>query len=184
MHRSRRFWITTISFGLLSVSTAGHAALSSASEAKASFDAAGPAGFKLQGTTPDLTVAEANGNVIITVALANLNTGIALRDHHMKEKYLEVPKYPAAVLTVARNVLKLPGVGGQADADVPGMFALHGQTRSVTVHYTAKGDGAGFSTQGKFHINMNEYGITVPTYLGVTVKPDIDVSASFRVAGN
>jgi hypothetical protein len=31
---------------------------------------------------------------------------------------------------------------------------------------------------------MNDFGITVPSYLGVTVKPDIDVSASFRVAGN
>jgi polyisoprenoid-binding protein YceI len=64
------------------------------------------------------------------------------------------------------------------------MLSLHGQTRPVTVHYSAKGDGAGMATQGRFHINMNEYGITVPSYLGVTVKPDVDVTAAFRVAGN
>jgi len=29
---------------------------------------------------------------------------------------------------------------------------------------------------------MNDFGITVPVYLGVTVKPDVDVSASFQVA--
>jgi hypothetical protein len=31
---------------------------------------------------------------------------------------------------------------------------------------------------------MNDYGIVVPSYLGVTVKPDIDVNASLHVGGN
>jgi hypothetical protein len=52
------------------------------------------------------------------------------------------------------------------------------------VHYSAKGDGTSNSAQGKFRLNMTEFGIVVPSYLGVTVKPDVDVSASFRVAGN
>jgi len=62
------------------------------------------------------------------------------------------------------------------------LLVLHGTSRPVSVHYSAKGDGAGYSTQGKFHMNMNDFGITVPKYLGITVKPDIDVSASFRVS--
>jgi polyisoprenoid-binding protein YceI len=176
--------IAAISCGLLTVSAAAYAALSSASDAKVTFGAAGPAGFKIEGTTSDLTVAEGNGNVVVSVPLGNLTTGIALRDHHMKEKYLEVGRYPAAVLTVARASLKFPGGGEQQEGDAPAMLSLHGQTRPVTVHYSAKGDGAGMATQGRFHINMNEYGITVPSYLGVTVKPDVDVTAAFRVAGN
>jgi hypothetical protein len=31
---------------------------------------------------------------------------------------------------------------------------------------------------------MNDFGISVPSYLGVTVKPEVDVSASFRVTGS
>lgn len=176
--------IIGIASGLLTVSAAGYAALTSASDAHITFGAAGPAGFKIEGTTNELAVSEGGGNVVVTVPLGNLSTGISLRDHHMKEKYLEVGKYPAAVLTVSRAALKMPASGEQQEADVPATLALHGQTRSVTVHYSAKGDGGAFATQGRFHINMNEYGITVPSYLGVTVKPDIDVSASFRVAGN
>ena len=38
--------------------------------------------------------------------------------------------------------------------------------------------------RGTVHVNMNDFGITVPVYLGVTVKPDVDVSASFHVAGS
>jgi polyisoprenoid-binding protein YceI len=185
MHRRQFLRIAAISAStLLGGSAVCYAAFTSASDTHVTFNAVGPAGFKIEGTTPDLTVSEADGNVILTVALANLTTGISMRDHHMREKYLEVPKYPTAVLTIARSALHLPGPGGQVDADVPGTFALHGQSHPVTVHYTAKSDGASFTVQGKFHVNMNDYGITVPSYLGVTVKPDIDVSASFRALGN
>jgi polyisoprenoid-binding protein YceI len=175
--------IAAFSCGLLA-STAAYAALTSASDAKVSFGATGPAGFKLEGTTSELAVSEGAGNVVVSVQLGNLTTGISLRDHHMKEKYLEVGKYPSAVLTVARASLKLPSGGESQEADVPGVLTLHGQTRAVTVHYTAKSDGTAVAAQGRFHINMNEFGITVPSYLGVTVKPDVDVNASFRVAGN
>jgi len=67
---------------------------------------------------------------------------------------------------------------------VPSTVTLHGQTRPVTVHYDAKRDGSSLLSHGTFRINMNDFGITVPVYLGVTVKPDVDVSASFRVAGS
>jgi polyisoprenoid-binding protein YceI len=184
MHRQAHLWIVTSSVCILSVSSAGYAALSSATDAHVTFEASGPAGLKIDGATPDLSVSEADGNVVVTVQLANLSTGISLRDHHMREKYLEVPKYPSGVLTVAKGSLRIPTAGTQVDADVPGTLTLHGQTRPVSVHYTAKSDGTTTSAQGKFHINMTEFGIVVPNYLGVTVKPDVDINASFRIGGN
>jgi polyisoprenoid-binding protein YceI len=184
MHRRLSLWIVAISATLFTLSAVSRAAFTSASDTHVTFDAAGPAGFKIQGTTPDLTVSESGGNVVITVTLANLTTGISLRDHHMRDKYLEVARFPTTVLTVARSALKLPGAGGEVDADVPATLTLHGQTKPITVHYSTKADASSFTTQGKFHVNMNDYGITVPSYLGVTVKPDIDVSASFRALGN
>jgi polyisoprenoid-binding protein YceI len=181
---TKRLWVLATCPILLSISAVGHAALSSPSETKVGFTATGPAGLKIEGKTPDLTVADANGNLQLTVPLANLSTGIDLRDRHMKEKYLEVGKFPSAVLTVARSALKLPAGGDQVELDVPGTLALHGTTKPVTVHYGAKADGGGFAANGKFNINMNDYGIQVPSYLGVTVKPDVVVTASFRVTGS
>jgi polyisoprenoid-binding protein YceI len=184
MHRRKLLWVAMASSSVFSLSAASLAALSSAGDSHVSFEAAGPAGMKIDGNTPDLSVSEDNGNIVVTVPLGNLTTGIGLRDHHMKEKYLEVPKYPAAVLTIARGAVKLPQSGGPAEADVPGTLQLHGQTRPITVHYDAKADGAAIAARGRFRINMNDFGISVPVYLGVTVKPDVDVSASFRVAGS
>jgi polyisoprenoid-binding protein YceI len=169
---------------LLGVSSSGHAALSPASDTHVTFQCSGPAGMKIDGTTPDLAAIEQNGSLVVTVPLANVTTGIGLRDKHMKEKYLEIAKYPNAVLTVAQSALKVPGSGEQIEADVPGTLQLHGQTRAVSVHYEAKGVGPGLVTRGRFHVNMNDFGIEVPSYLGVTVKPDVDVSASFRAARN
>jgi polyisoprenoid-binding protein YceI len=169
---------------LCAASTDSRAALSAPSDSKVGFQASGPAGLKIEGTTPDLTVADGGGSIVLTVPLANLTTGIGLRDKHMKEKYLEIDKFPSAVLTVARSALKFPAAGASVETDVPGTLQIHGQTKPVTVHYDAKADGSGFLSHGKFHVNMNDYGIQVPTYLGVTVKPDVDVTASFHIAGS
>jgi len=163
--------------------SAAYAALSGPTEAKVGFAASGPGGLKIEGTTSDMTVADQSEVITITVPLANLSTGIALRDRHMKEKYLEVPKYPSATLTIARAALRLPAAGAKSEADVPATVTLHGQSRPTSVHYTASGDGASTAISGAFHVNMTGFGITVPSYLGVTVKPDVDVHATFHVAG-
>ena len=184
MHLRRHLGFFALASTLAGLSTAAHAALSDATAGHVSFQASGPAGMKIEGTTSDLTLADKGDSVVITVPLANLNTGISLRDKHMKEKYLEVPKYPSATLDVARTALKVPAAGDKVEIDVPGTVNLHGQTRPVTVHYEARRDGTALVAHGKFHINMTDFGITIPSYLGVTVKPDVDVSADFRVAGS
>ncbi len=181
----RRLGLASASLVILSVSVAGHAAISGASDVHVGFAAAGPAGLTITGTTSDLTAAEdANGNVVITVPLGNLTTGIGLRDQHMRDKYLEVPKFPATTLTVAKAALKVPASGQSTSGDAQGTLTLHGQSHPVTFHYDTKGDGGGVTARGSFHINMNDFGITVPSYLGVTVKPGIDVTASFRLASS
>jgi polyisoprenoid-binding protein YceI len=143
---------------------------------EASFTAAGPAGMQIVGRTPDLTVSEDAQHVRVTVALARVSTGIALRDRHMREKYLEVDKFPNAELTVDRSALKL---GGDASGDVAASLKIHGQSHAVTIHYVSHREGATFHVSGSVHVNMNDYGIQVPAYLGVKVKPDVDVSVRF-----
>jgi polyisoprenoid-binding protein YceI len=176
----KSLWVVAASTILFGISMSGHAAVSTVSDTHVTFQCSGPAGMKIEGTTAELTANEQDGSLVVAVPLANLSTGIGLRDKHMKEKYLEVAKYPNAVLTVAQSALKLPVNGEQIEADVPGTLQLHGQTRPVSVHYEAQGDGPGLVTRGRFHVNMNDFGIQVPSYLGVTVKPDVDVSANFR----
>jgi polyisoprenoid-binding protein YceI len=177
-----KIFALTIGLALVSATAAG-AALTAPRDAHVVFEAAGPAGMKIEGRTSDLSVEDGGGNVVIAVSLANLGTGIALRDRHMKEKYLEVAKYPDASLVVARSALKFPANGAQAEGDAPAILKLHGQARPVTIHYEANGDRDGFSVRGAFRLKMDDFGITIPSYLGVTVKPDVDVHADFHLTG-
>ena len=183
MQRSTRVWIAVGGLALVATSSRGEASLAAPTDPHVVFKCAGPAGLTIEGKVTELAVADDNTTVTITVPLGNLSTGIGLRDTHTK-KALEVPTYPTATLSVARSALKLPPSGQRIAADAPANLTLHGQTKPVTVHYDAKGDGGGFAAHGSFHINMNAFGIQAPSYLGVTVKPDVDVDATFHVSGS
>ena len=183
MQRSKRLWVATASLALLVTSARGEASLAGPSDPHVGFKCAGPAGLTIEGKVTELTLADDNTTLTITVPLGNLSTGISLRDTHTK-KALEVQAYPTATLSVVRSALKLPPSGQRIAADAPANLTLHGQTKPVTVHYDAKGDGSGFTAHGTFRINMNAFGIQAPSYLGVTVKPDVDVDATFHVSGS
>jgi polyisoprenoid-binding protein YceI len=155
------------------------AKLAGASGMESHFTAVGPAGMKIVGTTKDGRVEDDGTAMRVTVPLANLTTGISLRDKHMREKYLQVGSYPDAQLEVARAAIVVPKQGAESSGDVPGVLRLHGQNKSVTVHYSAKRDGDTLHVNGALHVNMNDFGIEVPKYLGITVKPEVDVDVRF-----
>jgi polyisoprenoid-binding protein YceI len=169
---------TTLALSTLAiVATIGvaHAKLSG-SGGEVSFTATGPAGLKIVGNTSQLSVKEDGANVVVTVPLGAVDTGIALRNKHMKEKYLETDKYPNAELTVARASVK------EGSGSAQGTMKIHGQSKPVTFTYNAKKAGAGFAVDGTVKLNIKEFGIDVPSYLGVTVKPEVDVAAKFNAA--
>jgi hypothetical protein len=140
-----------------------------------SFKAVGPGGLGIEGKGSDVSLKEQGDAIVATVGLGSLNTGIDLRDKHMKEKYLETSKYPNAVFTVDKSKVKVPGEG-----DVDGKLQLHGVTKPVKVHFKATGSDKDATVVGSAHVNMKDFNIEVPSYLGVTVKPDVTVS--FKVS--
>lgn len=155
------------------------AKLASSGSSSVTFAATGPAGMRIVGTTSDLTVADDAQNVTVTVPLANLKTGIDLRDRHMREKYLEIGKYPNAELVVAKSAIRMPPAGGDSSGDASGTMKLHGKTKAVSFHYIARKDGGAMKVGGTVRVDIRDYGIDVPSYMGVTVKPEVDVEVKF-----
>jgi polyisoprenoid-binding protein YceI len=156
-------------------------ALLQASEAKVGFTCLGPGGLHIEGTGSELVVQEKDEALVVSVPLAKLTTGIGLRDTHMREKYLETAKYPTAELSVARGAVKFPADGETVDASAPGTLTVHGVSQAVTFHYRAVRKGNSYEVQGEVHLNMNDFSITPPSYLGISVKPEVDVTVSFRL---
>jgi len=157
----------------------GTAALKARAPAQVSFIAQGPAGLRIEGKSNELLVTDRPDAVVVTVPLAKLETGISLRDHHMHEKYLESQKYPNAQLAVARTAIKFPGEGQSSEGTVPATLALHGKSKTVSVHYRAARQGAAYEVKGNLKVDFREFGIEVPSYLGATVKPPVDVNVAF-----
>ena len=148
-------------------------------ESTAGFRGRGPGGFSLEGTTHQLRVEDDGTTLKVVVPLSGLQTGIALRDRHMREKYLEVEKYPDAVLALPWSAVKLPEDGRSLEATSPGTMTLHGQSHEVQARYKIARSGTSYRVSGNVALDIRNYGIDIPSYFGVTVQPDIEASASF-----
>jgi polyisoprenoid-binding protein YceI len=142
------------------------------------FSAKGPSGMSIVGTSSEIIIRDDGKTLSIAVPLKALTTGLALRDKHMREKYLEVERYAVAELVVPRAALKPPGVA-PVSADTQGVLKIRDRSRSVPLHYTLKKNGPTILVTGSMRLDIRDYGITVPSFLGVTVKPEIDIAVSF-----
>lgn len=105
--------------------------------------------------------------------LGSLKTGIALRDDHMKNKYLEIGKYPRAELkfSIAMTAAELDK---RAAGSVDGELTLHGVTRKTKVNYVY--NPVANKVDADFDFKISDFGIQVPSYLGVTVSENVAVT--------
>ena len=179
---SSRFALGPLVLGCLLSFVSEAEAYSASGTPDVQFTASGPAGLQIIGKTHDLSLREDGAQLVVRVPLANLDTGISLRNKHMREKYLEVERYPNAELTVARGALQVPE-SGAAEGTADGSFTLHGVTKPAKFTYkVSRVAPSRLHVSGALHVNFTEHGISVPSYLGITVKPDVDVQVSFDAA--
>lgn len=166
---------------LAAASPAAHARLARDGDASVAFHASATGGMKIRGTTQELDVGETDTNVVVTVPLAGLRTGIALRDKHLREKYLETAKYPNAVLTVERRALRFPAQGAAVSEAASGTLTLHGHSKAIRFAYGARRSGDVYLVRGAMALHMEDFKIEKPSFLGVVVRPEVTVEVEFRV---
>jgi hypothetical protein len=159
------------------------ASLRSAGPAAVSFLATGNHGVRVHGRGQTLWVSDDGHLISVMVPIASLKTGVGLRDHHMRDKYLQATRYPDVRLDVPWDVVRRPPPGGVVSADAVGMLHLHGQTRALPFHYTAQDQGGVIVVAGRFQLDIREFGIQQPHFLGVWVTPVVNAQVRFEVMG-
>jgi polyisoprenoid-binding protein YceI len=103
---------------------------------------------------------------IFEVKLDNFDTGLSLRNKHLREKYLETEKYPMAKLW-----LKPVSIPKHGFFNWEGKLTLHGTKKKV--EGTAFiGDG---KVEAKFNILMSEFNIQKASYAGVGVDDKVSI---------
>jgi polyisoprenoid-binding protein YceI len=93
--------------------------------------------------------------------LNTLDTGIGLRDKHMRKNYLETDKYPFAEFTgrlkeVPEDLQKLQEV------EVIGLFKIHGVEREVSIQGLMINEAGGIRIQAEWDLLLSDYNIEIP----------------------
>ena len=110
-------------------------------------------------------------SIVLSVDLASIDTGIDLRNEHMRDNFLETAKYPKAVFKATSIQLK-----GKPDLSKPqtvklvstGEFSLHGVTVKKTVPLTVDykpaeaGKPARIRVHGKLSVPLVQHNIKRP----------------------
>ena len=130
-------------------------------------------------------VVNANGGSTLDGSLAvdlrSLDTGISLRNDHLREKYLEVDKgagFDKAVLSdITLKGLNVEAPDGKGSFS--GSLTLHGVTKMVGGPVEVRKAGAGLRVQASFPVNLPDYNIAEPRYLGVGVRNTVQVDVTF-----
>ena len=108
----------------------------------------------------------------LRVDLQTLETGIAVRDRHMRENYLEVEKGPEfAVATF--DQIRIEKLAGKST--FKGTLLLHGQRQEVTGVADLQQKDGRIRVQAQFPIRVSAFQIPKPTYLGVGVRDEIQI---------
>jgi len=130
--------------------------------------------FEAKTTALSGTVTPDNGAVkgAFAVELIKLETGISLRDRHLRNNYLEVQKGAEFAVAKMENI-KIQKLNGKSPFTATLM--LHGQQHEISGTADVTPDGKGFKVDATFPLKISAFQIPEPTYLGVGVSDEISV---------
>ncbi|MBC7456750.1 MAG: YceI family protein [Bdellovibrionaceae bacterium] len=148
-----------------------------------------PAMIKIvgEGTGPhgDLTIADDKLQGTLTIDMKMLTTKIDLRDEHMKNKYLEVEKYPTSTITFKNYSLKLASLTPIAiEQPFTADLQLHGVTKPVVGTIKFSKEILTVTGVATFKIKVTDFMDTLPSYAGIKIADDIEVTVDLKTTTN
>ena len=114
-----------------------------------------------------------------------LDTGIELRNQHMKEKYLETKKFPTSTLKITEMKLPASEPGKAVSAEgiaFSGTLNLHGQEKPFKGMANYERKDSKTNLIFVFEIAVTDFGIEIPSYLGIKVTDAVKITT--KISGN
>jgi len=112
--------------------------------------------------------------------LESLDTGITLRNSHMKEKYLKTKEFPKAKLVLTEMSAMPPGSSKKGQS-FSGTLELKGVKKPIqgTFDMDVSKDSAGGVAQ--FEILLQDFGVDIPSFAGITVSEKVKVKVDLAL---
>jgi polyisoprenoid-binding protein YceI len=144
-----------------------------------------PALLKIIGTgtgpTGQLTLEKDKINGTLYVDLNSLNTKIDLRDEHMKNKYLEVSKYPRAEIQIIDFPLILSEIKNSSKKiKFSGNMTLHGIKKPVDGEIEISEKLNQINALAQFKIKLTDYLSALPNYAGIKVADETEITVDIK----
>lgn len=115
------------------------------------------------------------------VDLASLDTGIGLRNRHMRDNYLEVGKFPYAIFS-GRILDTQETPSGDYRVTASGAFTVHGiaRPRELTCRVTPMG--AAYRVVCGFEVLLTDHEIEIPKVMFLKLANEIRLELDFTIA--
>jgi len=113
----------------------------------------------------------------ILVDINKLNTGIDLRDEHLKEKYLHVTQYPEAKLEIQEIDL----VEGTQNKNVTATLYFHGKTKQLTIPLMVIKNKNQLKVSSDFELLLSDFGVELPSFQGITAANKVSLKVNSEI---
>jgi polyisoprenoid-binding protein YceI len=142
-------------------------------ESKAQLESFGGKTHQVQGyVTLDPAHLADSIDVYVEVDLASLDTGISIRNQHMRDNHLETAKYPKAVFRGGKVLVPSAAAlapGDKVSFDLDGTLDLHGvqrpQRAAVEITASAPGADRALHVTSRFAVKLSDHKISRPKFL-------------------
>jgi len=114
------------------------------------------------------------------VDLASLDTGISLRNRHMRDNYLEVRDYPYVTLEGSIADVETTQGGGFRVEGI-GRMGIHGIEQVISIPCEVAEDGEGYRARCAFRVLLSDYEIKIPRVMFLKLANEIQIELDFRL---
>lgn len=111
------------------------------------------------------------------VDLASIDTGIGLRNRHMRENYLETDQYPFA--SFQGKVTKLQADEAGFSATAQGVLSIHGVERQRSIDCTGAQEGGALRVRCAFQVVLSDHDIPIPKLMFMKIEEVVDLTLDF-----
>ncbi|HEX2866763.1 MAG TPA: YceI family protein [Ignavibacteriales bacterium] len=122
-----------------------------------------------------------NNVIYFEVDLRTLDTGIGLRNRHMREDYLETDKYPMA--SFKGKIVKAEKMpSGIFKVTAQGDMSIHGVTRPVEITGTlTPSSGDSYRIASNFDLKLSDYKIPIPQLMFMKISDQMKMTLDFTI---
>lgn len=117
------------------------------------------------------------------IDLNTLDTGIGLRDKHMRDNYLETESFPFAEFTGKLSPVPTLNSGDKIKVSAVGKFKIHGVEREIEVKGTLSKNSKGeLELDAGFEVLLSDYNIPLPklVFYELADKQEVTIKATLK----